>query len=109
MELEGNDNDNGGDNDDDENVNNNNDDDNGHLEYNLEEQTDLDQGYNDGILDNHFDDADPQAAMDLDNEDEGGNNEGDDNQDQVQANSHRRITMMDFFAYRLQYRIGDSS
>jgi len=90
---------------------NDNDNDNGDFEDDLEEQ--IDQGYNDDIVDNH-NDANPQAAMNLDNEDEGEVNEGEDDegeddQEQAQGNNHRRITMKDFFAYRLQYRIGDSS
>ncbi|KAF9078925.1 hypothetical protein BGX23_005751, partial [Mortierella sp. AD031] len=77
------------------------------FEYDLEKQ--IDQGYNDEILDNHIDDADPQPTVDLDNEGEGENDEGEDDEEQAQGNNHRRVTMMDFFAYRLQYRIGDSS
>jgi len=101
LELECNDDNNGnsGNNDD---GGNNNDSDN-----DMEEQ--LDQGYNGRNADNHLDNADPQVAMDLDNEFDGEENEGEYDQEQAQGNSRRRITMMDFFAYRLQYRAGDSS
>ncbi|KAF9535908.1 hypothetical protein EC957_001489, partial [Mortierella hygrophila] len=101
--------DNGDDNDNDNNNDNMDlgDNDNGVVEDDLEEQ--IDQDDNDEILDNHLDDADPQAAMDLDNEGEGEDNEGEGDEEHAPGNYTHRITMMDFFAYRLQYRIGDSS
>jgi hypothetical protein len=111
MDLDENDNDNDrqNDNDSDNDRHNDNDGDNNDFEYDLEEQ--IDQGYNDEIPNNHLNDADPQAGTetDLDNDDEGEHGEDEDDQDQAQGNNRRRITMMDFFAYRLQYRIGDSS
>jgi hypothetical protein len=48
-----------------------------------------------------------ETDLDHDDEAEHGEDEGD--QDQAQGNNLHRITMMYFFAYRLQYRIGDSS
>jgi hypothetical protein len=88
---------------------NDNDSDIDDIEYDLEEQ--IDQGYNEEILSNHLNGADPQAGMemDLDNDETVELDEGEDNQEQDHGNNRRRITMMDFFAYRLQYRVGDSS
>ena len=101
-----------------------NDGDNIDIDIDFEEDFDkqIDQG-NDYIAGNREDGADPQAEMALDNEEEAEEhedeceeeeNEGEDDQEwdqseRAQGNNHRRITMMDFFANRLQYRIGDSS
>lgn len=88
------------------------------FDYDLEEH--IDQGHDHSHLNNtnpqtavdtNLNLADPQAAMDLDHEDE---YEGEDDEDEAQALGinrcrTKRITMMDYFAYRLQLRMGDSS